>query len=316
LSAPPLLPVLVGPTGSGKTDLALRAAALSSFPVEVIGLDSRQIYRQLEVGTAKPTQEERARLPHHCVDFLDIDESYDAGRYRARVERTLPRLWERGVVPLVVGGAGFYLRALREGFLELPESGTQLAVLRAAMEAESLEALRERLAILDPPSAARIHPNDRYRISRALEIQELSGEPLSQHEKHFEPRAVCGVEFAIVHLSPPRPLLHERIERRAHAWLNGPWQAEVAALLAAGREATAPGLSVLGYPEVLASLRNELDDAQLLERVVIATRRYARQQETWFRKEVCVERAADGAELVEPLVALLRAARERGAPPP
>lgn len=315
MSAPPLLPVLVGPTGSGKTELALRAAALCSFPVEVIGLDSRQIYRQLEVGTAKPTAEERARLPHHCVDFLDIDESYDAGRYRGRVERTLPQLWERGVVPLVVGGAGFYLRALREGFLELPEGGARLVALRAAMDGESLEALRERLALLDPSSAARIHPNDRYRISRALEIQELSGRPLSEHEQEFAPSAVCGAAFAVVHLSPPRPFLHDRIERRARAWLRGPWQAELRALLAAGHDATEPGLSVLGYPEVLASLRGELEDAQLIERVVTATRRYARQQETWFRKEECVERAADGAELVEPLVALLRAASERRGPP-
>ena len=135
--------------------------------------------------------------------------------------------------------------------------------------------------------------------------------PVITTEREFEPAPVCGAELSVVHFSPPRPLVHERIERRARAWLGGPWQAEIQQILAAGHAPTAPGLGVLGYPEVLASLRGELPEAELIERVIIATRRYARQQETWFRKEDAAARAGDAAGLLQPLQTLLEEAAGR-----
>ena len=299
------LVVLVGPTASGKTELALRCAQRLDFRVEIVGLDSRQLYRQLAVGTAKPTPAQRSLVAHHLVDCIDLDEEYDAARYRAEVEALLPRLWQREVVPLIVGGAGFYLRALSQGFHALEADADRLAKLRTELAAQEPQELRRRLGEVDPQSAARLHPNDIYRISRALELHALTGRPASQLEAEFEPRPVLGCELWIHHLTLPRRVLHQRIFDRTAHWLAGEWQDEIRALLAAGWPESARGLRVLGYPEVLAMLHGEITPDATFERIVVATRRYARQQETWFRK---CEAHARGGEIESALVAALRAA--------
>jgi len=306
VSTQPVLTVLVGPTAAGKTELALRAAESVDFPVEIVGVDSRQLYRQLSIGTAKPTPMERARVRHHLVDCIDITERTDAGSYRRDVELTLADVLARGATPLFVGGAGFYLRALTEGFLDLPDEPQKLELVREALEQQSIEELREQLQEMDPKAAARLHPNDRYRIMRALEIVAITGVRLSDHEERFEPRPLLGADFSHFHLSPEREDLHQRIRARAVEWLAGAWQGEVQALLEAGWSADCPGLSVLGYPEVRAELRGDQSREATVENVVVATRRYARQQETWFRKLPVQGRAPDGDAMLAEIVEALR----------
>lgn len=288
---PQRLVVLVGPTASGKTELALSLVDRFEGVLELVSLDSRQIYRRLEVGTGKPDLTEQQRLPHHLIDLIDLDQTYDAGRYRSAVEELLPELWERGVTPLVVGGAGFYLRALAQGFFDLPEDPEALARIRGELAGLELDELRVRLAACDPQSSQRLHPNDRYRIERALEIYALSGRSMSELTAEFRPRPILGLELEIHHLQLPRWQLHGRIARRTKTWLDGDWIDETKSLLAEGWAPDSPGLSILGYREIVEQLRDPGPLARLEERIVFATRQYARQQEIWFRKLSVVLRA-------------------------
>ncbi len=275
---------LVGPTAGGKTSLALDVAEHADFPVEIINLDSRQLYRGLELGTGKPTAEERARVRHHVLDEIDPDETYDAGRYRKRVEDLLPDIWSRGVVPFVVGGAGFYLRALREGFHVLESSPEQLDELRSQWRQFNGAQLWERLREIDPERASKLHPNDRVRVERSLELYALTGRPASELAREFQPVPVHGCEVCTVVLSPVRGELHRRIKQRAQTWLEGDWPEEVRKLRARWPE-DAPGLRVLGYPQVADLIDGRVSTEECLRQILVATRRYAKQQDTWFRKE-------------------------------
>jgi tRNA dimethylallyltransferase len=303
------LVALVGPTAAGKTALALRVGERARGRVEVISLDSRQVYRRLEVGTGKPSAQERARLPHHLLDRIDPDETFTAGRYRREVEALLPSLWARGVVPLLVGGAGFYLRALAHGLVEVSDDPPRLAAVRRRLEGLGLEELRRRLGEVDPASAARLHAHDRYRIQRALEIHELTGAPLSSWNARFSPQPVRGVRLRVVHLSPPRVELHRKVAARATRWFEGGWREEVEALLLEGIPADAPGLRILGYREIVAWVQGALGRERALERIIVRTRQYARQQEIWFRKAASVARgAAEDAAVENALLTELDAA--------
>ncbi len=304
------LVVLVGATGSGKTGLALQLAERFDGALELVSLDSRQIYRGLDLGTGKPTPSERERLPHHLIDLIDPDQRFDAGRYRRAVEELLPRLWDRGVTPIVVGGAGFYLRALEEGFFDLPRNDALLAQLRRQWQRLPKEELRRRLLEVDPQSAERLHPNDRYRMERALEIHALTGRSMSEQARDFTPRPVLDLRLRVFHLQWPRWTLHARIARRAEAWLDGGWIEETRGLLAQGWSPDSPGLRILGYREIVDHLAGRIDRRALEERVVIETRRYARRQETWFRKHP-VELRATGEDpaLVEQILRALEASR-------
>lgn len=280
----PTLVTVVGPTAAGKTALAVAVARRTGLPVEAVSLDSRQVYRGMDIGTGKPTPDELAILPHHLVDVVDPDRTVDAAWFRREAEHAITGILERGRVPVLVGGSGFYLRALVEGFFELPDDPERLASIRTELEARDTTALRDELAGVDPRSHDRIHPNDRYRTLRALEVHRLSGKTFSELEEGFQPTPILGARFAILHASPGRDLLHARIRARAEAWLRDGWPQEVARL----RERYGPdipGLEVLGYPEAGAVLDGRLTREEALERIVVATRRYARAQETWFRKE-------------------------------
>ena len=303
------LVVLVGATATGKTELAMELAKVFPGKLELVSLDSRQIYRGLDLGTGKPSLAERERLPHHLIDLISPDQSYDAGRYRRAVEELLPALWKRGATPIVVGGAGFYLRSLEEGFFDLPHDPQALQALREEWASVSDEELRRQLEEKDPESAKRLHPHDRYRTERALEIFGLSGKSMSEWTREFVPHQVLDLRLRIFHLQLPRWKLHARIAERAERWLDGAWIEETRSLLEEGWAPHGPGLSILGYRQIVATLEGSLDRQELPEKIVVETRRYARKQETWFRKSKAQLRATgEDPALLEGLLKALEEA--------
>jgi tRNA dimethylallyltransferase len=275
-------PAIVGPTGVGKTDLIVTLAA--RYPIEVISLDSRQIYRGLRIGTAQPTAEEQAACRHHLVDFLPPEESYSAQRYRDDFERAFLDVVARGRLPILVGGSGMYLTAVREGFLPLPDDpgGRGLAALRAELDELDDGCIRGLLEGEDPASFARIHPNDRYRSQRALEITRLAGVPMSELMDRQDKRPALGLRYPTFVLERSVAELDARIARRTDAMLAAGWLAEVGEVLAR-HPAECPGLQILGYRDVVELVRGTISRETMVERVVLSTRQYAKRQRTWFR---------------------------------
>jgi tRNA dimethylallyltransferase len=275
----PRVVCLVGPTASGKTELALALAA--GLGAEIVSADSRQVYRGLDVGTAKPTAAERARIPHHCLDLVDPEEPFDAARFRTAAMAAIADIHRRGRVPLVVGGTGLWLRALLGGLCPAPPG---VPDLRAAFAAEPTAVLHRRLAALDRAAARRIHPHDRVRVVRALEVAVASGRPLSawQAAHRFAERPYATL---VIGLARPREELEARIEARTQAMLAGGFAEEVRRLLARGTPSDAPAWRALGYREVCAWVRGTCDAETTRAAVVRATRRFAKRQRTWFRRE-------------------------------
>lgn len=293
-------PVIVGPTAVGKTDLV--TALASRFPIEVISLDSRQIYRGLRIGTAQPTAEEQAACPHHLIDFLSPLEKYDALRFRRDFERTYREIRGRGGVPILVGGAGMYLTALRDGFMEIPGSTPEsLAAARQKLDPLTDEEVRRRLEKLDPASFAAIHGNDRYRSQRALEIHMISGQPMSQLKANQKPDPSLGLEFPTFVLERPVPETDARIARRTKQMLAGGWIQETEEAMAQ-HPADCPGLLSIGYREIVAYLQGRLARQDLASAIVQVTRQYAKRQRTWFRHIPAVWRGPpDSQDLVAEL---------------
>jgi tRNA dimethylallyltransferase len=269
---------IVGPTASGKTALALEVA--DRIGGEIVSADSRQIYRGLDVGTAKATAAERARVPHHCVDLVDPGEPFDVARFRVAAAGAIAAIAARGRVPIVVGGTGLYVRALLRGLCPAPPRAPALrAELEAALAAEGSGALHRRLAAVDPAAAARVAPRDTVRIVRALEVALATGVPLSrwQAEHGFAERPY---EALVLGLARPMPELDARIEARANAMVAAGFLDEVRALAARGVVVDA-----VGYREMLACVEGRTDVATAVAATVRATRRFAKRQRTWFRRE-------------------------------
>ncbi|MFN2369554.1 MAG: tRNA (adenosine(37)-N6)-dimethylallyltransferase MiaA [Candidatus Krumholzibacteriia bacterium] len=274
-------PALVGPTAAGKT--ALVTALAGRLPLEVISLDSRQIYRGLVIGTAQPTAAERALCPHHLIDCVDPDERYSAQRFRTDFTQVHREIIARGGVPLLVGGAGLYLTALREGFMAIPgHSPERLAEVRAELAPLDDRAVRARLAQVDPQAHRRIHAGDRVRSQRALEVCLVSGRTLTALQADQRPDPALGLAFPAYVLEREVAELDARIAGRTAAMLAGGWLEETRGLLRRYRP-DGPGLSSIGYREVVAHLRGELPADALAPAVVRATRQYAKRQRTWFR---------------------------------
>jgi len=275
--------LLMGPTASGKSAVALEIAA--RFPVEIVSVDSAQVYRGLDVGTAKPTAAERAAAPHHLIDIIDPDESYSAAQFRTDAARLMHEIAGRGRLPLLVGGTMLYFKALREGLSNLPPAD---AAVRAAIEAEAREkgwpALHAELARIDPPAAARLKPNDAQRIQRALEVFRITGKPLSALQG-ARVAAQAQFRFVPVALVPAdRAALHRRIELRFDAMLAAGLVEELAALRA--KYALDPGLPSMrcvGYRQAWEHLEGVYDRAALRDRGIYATRQLAKRQLTWLR---------------------------------
>jgi tRNA dimethylallyltransferase len=275
--------VLAGPTGVGKTRVAAELARLT--PLEVVSADSRQLYRYLNIGTAKPTLEERAAVPYHGLDLVPPTERYSAGRYAAEARRWIGEIAVRGRMPVVVGGTGFYLRALFEGlFAEPALEPVRRARLGAALASLGRAELARWAARLDPAFAG-AGGGGVQRAARAIEIALLTGVPLSALQRAAPP-APSGLEPWYAVLALPRAALAARIEARTRAMLDSGLVDEVRRLLAAGVPADAPGLDAVGYREVVEMLAGRLAEARLGEAIAAATRRYAKRQETWLRHQL------------------------------
>jgi tRNA dimethylallyltransferase len=275
----PLTPVLVGPTAIGKTAVAAALAQLE--PVTVISADSRQIYRGLDIGTAKPDADVQRRVPHRGLDVVDPGERYSAGRFARDAalwvaEAATARRW-----PLIVGGTGFYVRALADGlFHEPPLEPARRQQLREWTARFPAPALARWGARLDPQYAG----GGRQRTARVVEMALLTGRPLSWWQRHAKDSGVLRPWY--IHLTLPREILYRRITERVDRMLEQGLVEEVRRLLARGVAASAPGLDAVGYREVVASLTGGLPANELRDAIVRATRRYAKRQETWFRHQL------------------------------
>jgi len=278
----PVALALLGPTASGKSALAMRLA--TRLPAEIVSVDSAQVYRGMDIGTAKPSPAERAQVPHHLIDLIDPTGSYSAGRFRADAIAAVQGILERGRVPLLVGGTMLYYRALAQGIDALPAADP---ALRAAIDAEARArgwpALHAELARLDPATARRLKPTDAQRIQRALEVCRASGRPLSA--LHSTPGAAPPFRLAALALVPAeRARLHARIAERFERMLAAGLVEELRALRArCALDAALPSMRCVGYRQAWAFLEGELDRAALRDKGVAATRQLAKRQLTWLR---------------------------------
>ena len=268
---------VVGPTASGKSALGLRVA--ERLGGEIVSADSRQVYRGMDIGTAKPTPEERARVPHHLIDVADPGERYDALRYQREARAALAGIRRRGHVAVVVGGTGLYVRALLDG-LDLASVGHDAAV-RARLDALESATLLERLRVLDPDAASRVDPRNRRRLIRYVEAATLAGGPVARSHGAAIPALRIG-------LRPPRDVLVTAIERRVREMVASGVLEEARALTARGVDPRLPSMSAHGYVHWAAHLRGEID----LERAILLTARdvraYSRRQMTWFRRDPAI----------------------------
>jgi len=281
----PTIIFIMGPTAAGKTDLAI--GCVEEFGCELISVDSALVYRQMDIGTAKPDAETLARAPHKLIDIIDPSESYSAANFRedalAEIESTL----SRGKTPVLVGGTMLYYKALQEGLSELPAADDSV---RAQLEADAkqygLQKMHERLAKIDPVSADRIHPNDPQRIQRALEVFEISGKTLTQFWQDQSSNALPYNVVKIAYFPKDRALLHERIVKRFHHMLELGFIDEVEALRARGDlNLDMPSMRCVGYRQVWEYLDGLMNYEEMMERGIIATRQLAKRQMTWLRKE-------------------------------
>ena len=283
----PLAIALMGPTASGKTDLAVRL--VRELPVEIISVDSVMVYRGMDIGSAKPGPEILAEAPHRLIDILDPVEACSAAGFVARAREAMTDISAAGRIPLLVGGTMLYFRAMIHGLSQLPSADPGL---RAELEAEAKErgwdALHARLAEVDPPAAARIHPNDPQRIQRALEVYALTGTPLSELQQQAEPLPWQFVKLAL--LPSDRQVLHERIARRFEQMLAEGLVGEVEGLYARGDlHEGLPSIRAVGYRQVWHYLQGRINYTEMQEQGVAATRQLAKRQLTWLRSEPSLE---------------------------
>lgn len=311
MSEKPRALMLLGPTACGKTAVSLMLAR--EFASEIISVDSALIYRGMDIGTAKPTREEQGGVPHHLIDILDIEESYSAAAFAEDAERLIGEISGRDRYPLLVGGTMLYAKALREGMDESPATDPAVRERITALGEElGWPAMHERLTQVDPVTAARLAPNDRQRIGRALEVFEITGKPLSSLHTGTK---VYDPTLAVAALFPQdRAKLHEMIGKRFDAMVKAGFLDEVRTLMARpGFDENLPSMRAVGYRQAIAHLKGETDFEQFLESGKAATRQLAKRQITWLRSmpgvvtfdpyempleriRDCLRKLADGAE--------------------
>jgi tRNA dimethylallyltransferase len=280
------LVAIIGPTASGKSTLAVALAR--RLGGEVVACDSTQVYRGFDIGTSKPTLEERGGVPHHLLDVVEPNFPFTAGEYRSRAVAVLEDLRNRSRLPILTVGTGLYLRGLLEGLADAPARSEELrARLEAGADAHSLQYLHRVLRRLDPEAALRIGSRDRPKMIRAIEVCLLTGRTLSEvHRMGRTP--LDGYRPIKIGLQPPRAALYERIERRVHTMLNRGWLDEVAGLVRRGIPKNSKPFDFIGYSELQAHIEGTVTLEAATKAIAQSTRRYAKRQVTWFRKEPLV----------------------------
>jgi tRNA dimethylallyltransferase len=279
----PTLTVICGPTAVGKTELTLALAELCNG--EIISADSRQVYRLMNIGTAKPSRDERLQVPHHLIDVVWPNEEFNAARFITLAEAAIQSIRQRKKRSFLAGGTGLYIKALTEGLLDAPGANPELRKrLHDRAEQEGSESLHAELGRVDPESADRLHPNDLVRIIRALEVFSQSGRPLStlQDEHAFKGGHYRTLKIG---LTCARETLYDRIDRRSEAMFRMGLLEEAEQILQAGYDPELKIFRTIGYRQAFAVLRGEMTRAEAIDDLKRSTRRYAKQQITWFRKD-------------------------------
>ena len=275
--------IIVGPTAVGKTSLSL-ALAERWKNVEIISTDSRQVYKFMDIGTAKPTPDELSIVPHHFIDIKYPDEYYSAGKFGREARQTIDRLLIEQKFPIVVGGSGLYIRALVDGFFERQVFDQQVkAQLKDEIKNQGVEVLYERLTQVDSISAEKIHSNDKHRIVRALEVYELTGIPLSEFQNQQSIKA--NFDSIFIGLTRDRKHLYQIIEKRVDLMLEQGLVEEVIQLKAMGYHSKLNSMQTVGYREVFEYLDHKIDFDEMVQLIKQRSRNYAKRQLTWFRKD-------------------------------
>lgn len=282
LKLPPAI-FLMGPTASGKTDIAIRLA--QEYPIDIISVDSSMVYRGLDIGTAKPSAAELALAPHRLIDIRDPAQPYSAADFRVDALREMADISAQGRIPLLVGGTMLYFKALKEGLANLPEANE---VIRAEITLEAQTygwpAIHQKLAAVDPITAARLQPNDSQRLQRALEVYYITGKPLSAIHQEQEAQALPYRLLELALLPKERSILHERIEKRFDLMLASGLIDEVRALKSRGDlHLELPAIRSVGYRQVWEYLDGLYDADEMRFRAIVATRQLAKRQHTWLR---------------------------------
>lgn len=273
---------ILGPTAVGKTEISIIVA--KQINAEIISLDSRQVYLNMDIGTAKPTLEERQEVPHHLVDFVEPDQPFTVADYQELADQKIEELREREKQPMFVGGSGLYFRAVVDGLFDGPSADPELrSRLREEAQEFGREKLHQKLSKIDPKTAEKVHPNDLVRVIRALEVYEKTGEPISKLQRQWDeepPR----YDFVAIALNRPRELVYQRIERRVDEMIERGLVEEVKELLKSyPRDCRA--MQSFGYKEITSYLDGELELKEALELTCRRTRHFAKRQLTWFRND-------------------------------
>lgn len=279
----PLIVIIAGSTAVGKTALAMHLAR--NFGMEVVNADSMLVYRYMDIGTAKPSRQERLLVPHHLIDIVDPDEHFDAGIFRDKADRVIHCLWNRNVIPLVVGGTGLYIRGLIRGLCGgIPRNPEIQKRLRDECKMLGIDILYERLVWFDPETAKKLHPHDKQRIIRAIEVYESTGRPLSYFQKKhcFSESPYRAVK---IFLCRGREDLYRRIDMRVVQMVEEGLVDEVKKLLDMGYGPNLKAMQSLGYRQMIEYLQGTKSFDDAIKDIQKETRRYAKRQFTWFRKE-------------------------------
>ena len=297
---------LMGPTASGKTALAVEIA--QQLNGEIISVDSALVFKGMDIGTAKPTLEERGGIPHHLIDILDPSESFSTGQFRNQALALMADISARGKLPILVGGTMLYFNALTQGLAELPPANSDIrARLERELERDGKFALHQRLEKIDPQAANRIHPNDPQRVQRALEIFELTGKPMSIFFADTQKDLPYSFQKFVI-APPDRKILHDIIAQRFHKMLENGLLVEVEKLVLRGDlNDKMPAIRAVGYREAWAYFQGEYDLETMSEKAIIATRQLAKRQFTWLRREMDAHLLVTGdAHLLEQVLAKVK----------
>lgn len=279
----PKIITIVGPTAVGKSALGLHLA--QKFRGEIINADSMQIYRGLDIGTAKPTREEQTLVRHHLIDVLDLNQTYSAAKFREEADEIIKRLHKDKIPIFVVGGTGLYLKVLTKGIFHGPEANSELRQqLKKRLTQEGSQALHQELQRIDPEAAARIHPRDHLRIIRALEVVYQTNRPISSlHREHgFKEQPYQVLKIG---LNLPKEELFRQIELRIEEMLRRGWVEEVQNLLAQGYSPNIKPFQAIGYREIIMYLGGQIDFPEMVRLIKKATKAYAKRQITWFKAD-------------------------------